>query len=258
MKTTKKVWIPALLLGATAALAGCGGDSGNFNNAFGAAGEFRVVNGISDSTSISVSAPNVPSDLTNITVNTASGFRTVPPSTFNATVTVNNSTGSTPTFTLNNVAVSSGQETTAYFPGKISDNSFATAGFAIQNGDASIANGNTEVTLVHAASAAAATVDVYVTTPGASLPGAPTYVVNYRGSTTPAQITAGTYEIRVALDSAPTTVVFDSGTAGVTLAAGSRLQIAALNETDTTRNSPIRLLVIPSDGSAPVTLENVQ
>ncbi len=255
--TMSRTLVGATLLGAVAALAGCGGNGG-IDNVFGAAGKFRVVNGISDSTSIAVAAPNLPSDFGSISVNTASGFRTLPPSSFMATVTVSTSSGSQPTATLNNINVSSGQETTAYFPGKVSDNSFATGGFSIQNGVGNIANGNAELTLVHAASAAGTTVDVYLTTPGAVLPATPTYKVSYRGSTTPTQITAGTYQIRVALDSAPTTVIYNSGSSGVQLSAGARLQIAALNETDTTKNSPIRLLVIPSDGTAPVTVQNAQ
>lgn len=239
-------------------LAACGGDN-SISNVFGAAGKFRVVNGISDSTSIDVSAPNVPSDLNNIAVNSASGFRTVPASSFNVQAKINTSSGSQPTYTLNNVQVSSGQETTTYFTGKISDGSYASAsggGFFVQNGAGSIASGNVEVTAVHAASAAAQQVNIYVTAPTAAVPATPTFQVNYKFSGPVTQIAGGSYRIRVSLTSAPTTIVFDSGTTGITLAAGQRLQIAALNETDTTKNSPILLYVIPSDGSAATTLHN--
>lgn len=253
MRSTIKVGTCGMLLGAAVALAGCGGSNDDIGNVFGATGKFRVVNGISDSSAISLNASGLPTDFGDVSVNTASGFRSVPASTFKANVTVKTTSGSQPTFSLDNIAVSSGQETTAYFPGKISDNSFATAGFSIQNGVGSIANGNFEATVVHAASNAQATVDVYLTAPGAALGSA--IKVNYRGSTTPTQIAAGTYQIRVALDSAPTSIIFDSGSSGVALAAGSRLQIAALNETDSSRNSPIRLLVIDSNSNS-TTLQN--
>jgi hypothetical protein len=259
MKTmTSRTLAGVALLGAAAALAGCGGNGG-IDNVFGAAGKFRVVNGISDSTSIAVAAPNLPSDFGSISVNTASGFRTLPPSSFMATVTVSTSSGSQPTATLNNINVSSGQETTAYFPGKVSDNSFATGGFSIQNGVGNIANGNAELTFVNASSnttvSSTTNGTIDITLASNSTPIATAYQINYRGSTTPTQIGAGSYTISIALDSAPSTVIF---TNNVTLSAGARLQIAALNETDTTKNSPIRLLVIPSDGTAPVTVQNAQ
>ncbi len=241
----------AALFGVSAALAGCGGDEDLIGT-----GKFRVVNGISDSTSIDVAGDNLPSDLNNITVNSASGFRTVVDSTFRANVKINTGAGSnTASTSLDGIDIDPNQETTAYFPGTIVSGNYNGQGFQVRNQTASIPTGQTEVQLVHSASAAAAQVVVYITAVDAALPASPTFTVDYRAAGPVTNVASASYRIRVALASSPRTVVFDTGTTGVTLAPGARLQIAALNETQSERNSPIRLLVIPSDGT-PATLQN--
>lgn len=244
----------ALLAIATAGLAACGGGTlGGLPF-----GNVRVVNAISDSTSLDARAASLPSDINNITVNTASGFRTVPDSTFNLDVTVNTASGSRPTFTFNNVDIDRDTDTTVYLPGRISDGSFgSTAGFQVKNVNNTIATGQVEVLPVHAASAGPAAVSIYITAPTVtSLTGVTPINLNYRQAGAPTQINGGSYRIRVTAQGSPT-VIFDSGTTGVNLAAGQRLQIAALNETDTTRNSTIQLLAIPSDNSAALAIHNV-
>lgn len=243
-----------LLLSSAATLAACNG-----NGTLGGlpAGNLRVVNGISDSTSLDAKATNLPSDINNITVNTVSGFRVVPDSSFNLNVTVNTSTSQIG-FTYPNVSIDRDVDSTVYFTGRIVDGSYgATASFQVDNPNATITTGQLQVLPVHAASLGPASVSIYVTAPDtASITGLTPINLNYKQAGTPTQIPAGSYRIRVTQLGSPT-VIFDTGTTGVTLAAGSRLQLAALNETDGTRGSPILILAIPSDSSAPLALHNV-
>lgn len=243
-----------LLIGSAAALAACNG-----NSTLGGlpAGNLRVVNAISDSSSLDAKATNLPSDINNITVNTASGFRVVPDSSFNLNVTVNTSTSQLG-FTYPNVSIDRDVDSTVYFTGRIVDGSYgASASFQVDNPNATLTTGQLEVLPVHAASLGPASVSIYVTAPDTvSIVGQTPINLNYKQAGRPTQIPAGNYRIRVTAQGSPT-VIFDTGTTGVTLAAGTRLQIAALNETDSTKGSSIFLLAIPSDGSAPLALHNV-
>ncbi len=250
-KLSRVLAIPALILSAATGLAACGG--GNLSLPF---GDVRVVNAISDSTSLDAKATNLPSDINNITVNTASGFRTVPDGTFNLNVTVN-APGSPTGFTFNDVDIDRDAETTVYFPGKIVDGSYNTNGFLVKNSAGSIGTGQVEIQPVHAASNLPSAISLYLNAPAnATLTGTPINV-NYRAGATPSQISGGSYRLLIAAQSNPTVPVFDSGATGVNLAAGARLQIAALNTTDATGASTgIMLLLIPSDGSTPVAVAN--
>lgn len=243
--------LPALLIAATASLSACGGKG--LSLPF---GSFRVVNGISDSSSLDAKATNLPSDINNITVNTAAGFRSVPDGSFKLNLTVhsgNNQLG----FSLDNVSISTNDETTAYFPGKITDGSYNTNGFQVKNPVGSIGTGMVEIQPVHAASNVPTAISLYINAPtDATITGTPINVA-YKTGVTPSQISSGSYRLRVTAQGS-TVVIFDSGTTGIPLAASARLQIAVLNQTDATGASlRIFLLLIPSDGSAPVAVANV-
>lgn len=254
MKKSFSHALPALLFATATGLAACGGG----NTLLGLpAGNIRVVNAISDTTSLDARATNLPSDINNITVNTASGFRVVPDSSFNLNVTLNTASGSQPTFTYNNVTIDRNTDTTIYLPGTIAAGTDTTDGFQVDNVNATIPTGQVELQPVHASSAGPASISVYITDPTvAAITGLTPINLNYRQAGAPTPIAGGSYRIRVtAVGSA--LVIFDSGTIGVTLAAGSRLQLAALNETDTTRASAIFILAIPSDSSAALAIHNV-
>lgn len=92
-------------------------------------------------------------------------------------------------------------------------------------------------------------VDVYVTTPGADL--SASAPVNdaplaYQGFTGRAEVTAGTYQVRVTLAGDPNTVVFDAG--DVDLADGADLLVAAVENTGPGA-APIELVVLDGSGS---------
>ncbi|GAC1621258.1 MAG: hypothetical protein NVS9B10_03860 [Nevskia sp.] len=253
MKTPiRSAALPLLLAAAVTTLGACGGTLGGLP-----AGNLRVVNGISDSTSLDARAANLPSDINNITVNTASGFRTVPDSSFDLSVTVNTASGSQPAFKFMNVKIDRNVDSTAYLPGKISNNSFGSAAaFQVNNPNATITTGQVELQPVHASSAGPAAISIYITAPTVTTVAGLTPInLNYRQAGTPTQIAGGSYRIRVTVQGSPA-VIFDSGATGVNLAAGQRLQLAALNETDTTKGSQIFILAIPSDGSAPLAIHN--
>lgn len=242
--------LPVLIL-AAAGLAACGGNGVDLPF-----GDFRVVNAISDSTSVDANTVNLPSDIDAIAVNTASGFRTAPDGSFNLNLTVN-AAGGPLGFNFDGVDVDRDAETTIYLPGKVVDGSYDTNGFQVGNPKAGIGTGQAEVQAVHAASNLPVTISLYLNLPtDATISGTP-ISVDYRSGALPVGIAGGAYRLRVtALDSS--VVVFDSGPVGVTLAADARLQIAALNVADATGAAPgIALLLIPSDSSVAVAVPNV-
>lgn len=242
--------LPLLILAASG-LAACGG--GGINLPF---GEFRVVNGISDSSSLDAKSVNLPSDINNITVNTASGFRTAPDGSFNLNLTVNTATGPLG-FNFDNVDIDRDAETSIYFPGKVVDGSYNSNGFQVKNAVAGIGTGQAEIQPVHAASNLPVSISLYLNAPAdPTISGTP-ITLNYKTGATPSQIASGSYRLRITALGSPL-VVFDSGATGVTLAANARLQIAALNQTDATGLSAgIFLMLIPSDGSTAVAIANV-
>ena len=120
----------------------------------------------------------------------------------------------------------------------------------------SVTAGDVKVRVVHAAPAAPE-VDVFVTAVGADLTASTP--INEIGTDTafvfdtnigPLTVAEGTYQIRVTLDDDTSSVVFDSGS--VTLAGGSNLVIAAVQNTGSGADdgSPISLAVL--DGTSTV------
>lgn len=109
-----------------------------------------------------------------------------------------------------------------------------------------VSAGSARLFVLHAA-AAAPTVDVFVTAPGADLTAeAPVGTFDFKGTIGPAEVAAGDYQIRVTAAGDPTAVVFDSGT--VPLNDGDDLVIAAVPNTSG-GDAPISLVGLDSSGS---------
>lgn len=109
-----------------------------------------------------------------------------------------------------------------------------------------VSSGSARLFVLHAA-AAAPTVDVFVTAPGADLTAeAPVGTFAFKGTIGPAEVAAGDYQIRVTAAGDPTAVVFDSGT--VPLNDGDDLVVAAVPNTSG-GDAPISLVGLNSAGS---------
>ncbi len=92
--------------------------------------------------------------------------------------------------------------------------------------------------------------DVYLTTPGADLASsAAVGSFAFGGDLGPVDVTAGDYQIRVTLAGDPATVVYDSGTVGLT--DGANLLVTAVQNT-ATGAAPISLVVQDGAGSAEI------
>jgi len=116
----------------------------------------------------------------------------------------------------------------------------------ISQPDIAVSAGSARLFVLHG-SAAAPTVDVFVTTPGADLAAsAPVGTFSFKEAIGPAEVAAGDYQIRVTAAGDPSAVVFDSGT--VTLADGDDLTIAAVPNTSG-GGAPISLVALNGAGS---------
>jgi hypothetical protein len=109
-----------------------------------------------------------------------------------------------------------------------------------------VSAGSARLLALHAA-AAAPTVDVYVTTPGADLSAsAPIGSFSFKEQIGPAEVAAGDYQIRVTAAGNAAAVVFDSGT--IPLADGDDIVVAAVPNTSG-GDAPISLVGLTSAGS---------
>jgi hypothetical protein len=116
----------------------------------------------------------------------------------------------------------------------------------IQQPDTAVSAGAARLFVLHGA-AAAPTVDVYVTAPGADLSAsAPVGSFSFRETIGPAEVAAGDYQIRVTAAGNAAAVVFDSGT--VTLNADDDLVVVAVPNTSGGA-APISLVALSSTGS---------
>ena len=117
----------------------------------------------------------------------------------------------------------------------------------IEQSNEDVTGGSARLFVLHAA-AAAPTVDVFVTAPGADLTTvAPVGTFDFKGTIGPAEVPAGDYQIRVTAAGNPAAVVYDSGT--VPLAGGDDYVIAAVPNT-TGGPAAISLVGLISAGSA--------
>ena len=113
--------------------------------------------------------------------------------------------------------------------------------------DTAVSAGAARLFVLHG-SAAAPSVDVFVTAPGADLTAeAPTGTFEFKGTIGPAEVPAGDYQIRVTPEGDPATVVYDSGT--VNLPDGADLVVAAVPNTSG-GPAAINLLALDSNGAA--------
>lgn len=116
----------------------------------------------------------------------------------------------------------------------------------IEQPDTEVGAGAARLFVLHGA-AAAPTVDVYVTTPGADLSAsAPVGSFSFKETIGPAEVAAGDYQIRVTAAGDASAVVFDSGT--LTLNAGDDLVVVAVPNTSGGA-APISLVALTSAGS---------
>lgn len=109
-----------------------------------------------------------------------------------------------------------------------------------------VSSGAARLLAIHAA-AAAPTVDVYVTAPGADLgASAPIGTFSYSEQIGPAEVPAGDYQVRVTPAGNADAVVFDSGT--ITLNDGDDIALAAVINTSG-GDAPISLVGLVGSGS---------
>ncbi len=109
--------------------------------------------------------------------------------------------------------------------------------------------GRTNVRVVHAAPAAPR-VDVYLTSPDASLAtSSPVGTVSFKQAIGPAEVPAGTWRVRVTAAGDKAALVFDSGV--ITLGDGANVLLAAIENTDT-GPAPIQLLFSDSVSNAKI------
>ena len=110
-----------------------------------------------------------------------------------------------------------------------------------------VSAGSARLFVLHG-SAAAPTVDVFVTAPGADLTAeAPVGTFSFKETIGPAEVPAGDYQIRVTVAGDPTAVAYDSGT--VTLGDGGDLTVVAVPNT-TGGTAAVSLLALDSTGAA--------
>jgi len=122
----------------------------------------------------------------------------------------------------------------------------------IEQSAAAVSAGAARLFVLHGA-AAAPTVDVYVTAPGADLAAsAPVGTFAFKETIGPAEVAAGDYQIRVTAAGNVSAVVFDSGT--VSLGAGDDLVVVAVPNTSGGA-APISLVALT--GSGPVEILDV-
>ena len=230
-------------------LAACGGsDVGSGIST--AVGGFRAVNGLPDSTGLSVSLGG------NATASTSFGAVSanyvVATGSYTATLSSN-----TQTYQIAGVAVASDQLTTLYATGTIG----AThGGFAVEESLTAPSSGQILLQWVHAAYAESQSVpqfDVYLVAPGSGITGATPTMLVYGTGSTAVTLAAGTYEVVVTDPNSGNKVVFDSGSKGVSLPlAGSSssafaIEIAALDAAGGSKDgSAISLLVLQNTGES--------
>ncbi|MBT5217986.1 MAG: DUF4397 domain-containing protein [Woeseia sp.] len=116
----------------------------------------------------------------------------------------------------------------------------------ISQPDTAVSAGSARLFVLHGA-AAAPTVDVFVTAPGADLTAsAPVGTFSFKETIGPAEVAAGDYQIRVTAAGDPSAVVFDSGT--MTLNDGDDLTVTAVPNSSG-GPAPISLVALIETGS---------
>lgn len=231
----------ALLIGAALALCACSKN------------DLRAVNAMADANTVSISLTDKTASIDDLAFGASGGATGIPVGNHRAQLVAVSDLGSM-NFVADPVTVARDHVTTVYAIGRVDAGSGRALVIETQNSD--VPSSQTEVQLINAAAGQAGALDVYVTAPGALLSTqTPLASLVYSVFTEPLRIAAGTYEIRVTPSGDPSTVIYDSGSVGVALDAGSRRQITLLDHLGTGVASPLTLLFLPQGGSAS-TLDN--
>jgi len=247
-----KRYLIGALAGAT--LLGLFACSNNNNSTPPFTGAFRLVNGTTDSTSISASAT---SGFTSVGGNFDSAGSTVNPPEGSYNVQLTESGASGPFTTVDNVQIQHNNVTTLYTYGTIGGGT--ANGFAVEENLTAPSGSNFTFQFVNdTTQSATATLDVYLVTPGAGISGAqPVASVNAGAASTATPISGGKYEIIVTNG---TSIIYDSGSgqAGVVLPNTDTnvIQIGALDATAAQAapvasggaDSPITLMITDNNG----------
>lgn len=235
--------VPILGAASLLTLAACNGN----NSTAPFTGKVRLVNGISDSGSITASATSGFSNTPGTGFDTASSTVNVPEGGYNVQLSNNNNMFAT----ANNVAVDHNNLTTIYTRGSI--NASSGSGFSVEENIGVPSSSNFRVQFVNDTThGATANLSIYLVHVGAGIGGATAIATTAAGAGSNAtEIPAGTYEIVV---TSGTTPIYDSGaTGGITLpSSGSNVvQIGALDATTaqaSTDGSLITLLITDNTG----------
>lgn len=239
-----------LVTGLALALAACGGGdiSGSSNSA---AGGFRAVNGILDSTGMTATINGGTTGSASFGGVTSNYV--VPAGTYATTLSTNGDS-----YSIGNLSIANNVLTTVFGTGSVGG---SLGGFATGQLLSTPPTGEFALEFVHAAYAESQSVsklEFYLVTPGAGTSGATPTAVSYGSASSSVDVASGTYEIIVTDSSG--NVVFDSGSSGVTLpisgSSGQYLNIAALDATGgSVDGSPVTLLVLQNVGG-PETLDD--
>jgi len=215
-------------------------------------GAFRLIDGTTDSTSISASAT---SGFTSVGGNFDSAGSTVNPPEGSYNVQLTESGASGPFATVNNVSIDHNNLTTLYTYGTIGGGT--ANGFAVEENLGAPSGNNFTFQFVNdTTQTATATLDVYLVTPGAGIGSTqPLGTVKAGAASTATGVPAGTYEVIVTNG---VTTVYDSGSTGIVLPNpdSNVIQIGALDATAAQAapvasggdDSPITLIVIDNNG----------
>lgn len=237
----KRILISALV--GLALLAACNGS----NNTAPFTGKFRLVNGISDSGSITASATSGFSNTPGTGFDTASSTVTIPEGGYNVQLSNDNNM-----FTkVNNVGIDHNNLTTLYTRGSI--NASTGSGFAVEENIGQPDSGKFRFQFVNDTTRGATnSLSIYLVPVGSGIGGASAIAsVNAGAGSTASDIAAGTYEVVI---TAGTTPIYDSGaTGGIVLPPpGSNVvQVGALDATTaqtTADGSLVTLLITDNTG----------
>jgi len=215
-------------------------------------GAFRLIDGTTDSSSISASAT---SGFTSVGGNFDSAGSTVNPPEGSYNVQLTESGAGSPFATVNNVSIDHNNLTTLYTYGTLAGGT--ANGFAVEENLGAPTGNNFSFQFVNdTTQTATATLDIYLVAPGASIVGAtPAASVKAGAASTVSGIAGGTYEIIVTNG---LTKIYDSGSTGILLPTPDTnvIQIGALDATAAQAapvasggdDSPITLIVIDNNG----------
>lgn len=232
-----------IAIAAAASLTACSNNDNPINPPI---GQLRVANAISDSTNVQSSVESVSANDT-LTFGQATGEHDLVDGNYLVHLTANGPGSTSHTFTADTVNIDKDHVTTVFAVGKMADSSEDS--FIVEASDNLITSSQSEAQFVDVAANQSGSVDVYVTSVGASLlPADKKATLAFKSNNDPAIFTPGTYEIRVTPAGVPATILFDSG--AIDFPAATTDQFVLIDHTAGCAISAYSLLVIVgSDGS---------